>query len=105
MTKNNLNLVVNAIKKTLNPQKIILFGSYSTGKNTKDSDFDLAVLQKDIPQLGQKAKVIKKLWNDGYNWETEPDIHIFSEESFYDRLKNNSFYIREIMKGKTIYAI
>lgn len=105
MTQDNLNKIVDVIKNVLNPQKIILFGSYSRGENIKGSDFDLAVLQKNAPQLGQKAKVIKKLWDEGYNWETEPDIHIFSEKSFNERLKNNSFYIKEIMKGKTIYAV
>jgi hypothetical protein len=41
----------------------------------------------------------------GYTWKIEPDIHIFSEKVFNERLKNNSFYIREIMKGKTLYAV
>lgn len=103
MTQDNLNKIVDAIKKVLNPQKIILFGSYSRGENTKDSDVDLAVLQKEKPQLGQVAKVLTKLYRDGYNWEVSPDIHLFSEHSFHERLNNNSLFIREIVKGKTIY--
>lgn len=105
MSKKDLNLIIKAIKKTLNPKKIILFGSYSRGENTKDSDIDLAVLQRDIPKLGQLAKIYRELWEMKYNWKVEPDIHIFSNQKFNDRLKNNSLYIREIMKGKTVYAI
>jgi len=101
----DLDLVVKAITETLKPRKIILFGSYARGDNKEGSDFDLAVLQKNKPKLGQEAKVLRALWNTDYDWKVEPDIHIFSEKNFEERLKNNSFFIREIMKGKTIYAI
>ena len=101
----DLDMVVKAIKETLEPKKIILFGSRARGDNNNESDLDLAVLQTDTPKNGQKAIVYRKLWSMGYDWKTEPDIHIFSEESFNDRLKNNSFFIREIAKGITIYAV
>ena len=101
----DLDLVVKAITGTLKPKKIILFGSHAQGNNDEESDFDLAVLQTETPKVGQRALIYRKLWSMGYNWKTEPDIHIFSEKTFNDRLKNNSFFIREIVKGKTIYAI
>ena len=101
----DIDLVVKAITETLKPKKIILFGSHVRGDNDKNSDFDLAVLQLKTPKIGQRALVFRKLWSMGYDWKREPDIHIFSEKSFNDRLKNNSFFIRQIIKGKTIYAI
>ena len=36
------------VKKVLNPDKIILFGSYVNGNPHADSDIDIAVLVKDI---------------------------------------------------------
>jgi predicted nucleotidyltransferase len=101
----DIQLIVKAIKETLNPEKIILFGSYSRGEQTKDSDIDLAVIKKSPYKLGQRAKVSRYLINVGYDWTISPDIHIFSEREFNQRLKNNSLFIREIMKGKTIYAV
>lgn len=101
----DLDLILSVIKKTLDPKKVILFGSRARGDNSQDSDIDLAVLQKDSPKAGQRAEVFRKLWDMGYTWKIEPDIHIFSEKVFNERLKNNSFYIREIMKGKTLYAV
>lgn len=101
----DLDFVVDAIKKTLKPKKIILFGSYARGDNKLDSDIDLAVLQTEAPRLGQRALVYRKLWDMGYDWKIEPDIHLFSEKNFNERLKNNSFFIREVVKGKTLYAI
>ncbi|KKP43888.1 MAG: hypothetical protein UR35_C0015G0011 [Candidatus Woesebacteria bacterium GW2011_GWB1_33_22] len=43
------------------------------------------------------------LYRSKYNWEVSPDIHLFSEKNFNQRLNNNSLFIREIVKGKTIY--
>jgi len=65
----------------------------------------LAVIRKSPYKLGQRAKVSRYLINVGYDWEISPDIHIFSEKEFNNRLKNNSLFIREIMKGKTVYAV
>ena len=101
----DIQLIVKAIKDTLNPEKIILFGSYSRGEQTKDSDIDLAVIKRSPYKLGQRAKVSRYLINTGYDWKISPDIHIFSEKEFNQRLENNSLFIREIMKGKTIYAV
>lgn len=100
----NLDFIVKAIKQTLKPEKIILFGSYSRGENNKDSDIDLAVLKKNRPKIGEVANVLTNLRKMGYKWKVSPDIHLFSSEDFDARLKNNSLYINEIAKGKTIYA-
>ena len=105
MSQDNLNLIIKAIKKILDPKKIILFGSYSRGENTKDSDLDLAVLQKETPKVGEIANVLTYLYRSKYNWDVSPDIHLFSEKNCNQRLNNNSLFIREIVKGKTIYEI
>ncbi|MEI6057063.1 MAG: nucleotidyltransferase domain-containing protein [Lentisphaerota bacterium] len=47
--------------KALNPEKIILFGSYAYGSPTKDSDIDLYVVTNDnfIPQSFKENMEIK----------------------------------------------
>jgi len=99
----DLDFVVEAIKKTLKPEKIILFGSYARGDNKESSDFDLAVLQKNEPKLGQVADVLTNLYMNGYTWKVSPDIHLFSLNNFQERLNNNSLFIKEIVRGKVIY--
>ena len=42
--------------KPLNPNKIILFGSYAYGTPNEDSDIDLCIVEKDI--LNKQVKVI-----------------------------------------------
>ena len=99
----DLDFVVEAIKKTLKPEKIILFGSYARGDNKEGSDFDLAVLQKNKPKLGQVADVLTNLYMTGYDWKVSPDIHLFSRDNFQERLDNDSLFIKEIAKGKVVY--
>jgi len=101
----DLDLIIKAINKTISPKKIILFGSRARGDNREDSDYDIAVIQKADPHIGQKSKIYRTLINMGYDWKVEPDIHLFSEDNFNERLKKNSLFIREIIKGKTIYEI
>ncbi len=44
--------------KPLNPEKIILFGSYAYGNPTEDSDIDLCVVKKDYEDKWlEKAKI------------------------------------------------
>lgn len=100
----DIDFILTAINKTLSPKKVILFGSRAHGDNKDNSDIDLAVIQEEKPVFGQRAKVSRMLWDMGYDWEAEPDLHFFSEKDFNERLKNNSFFIREIMKGKVVYA-
>ena len=100
----DIQLIIKAIKKTLRPEKIILFGSYSRGEQIKDSDIDLAVIKKDKPQLGEVASVYTELRHLGYEWGVSPDIHLFAKKDFEERLRNNSFFITEVAKGKVIYA-
>ena len=44
--------------KSLNPEKIILFGSYAYGNPTKDSDLDICVVEKKYDnKWNEKAKI------------------------------------------------
>ncbi|MEK7498177.1 MAG: hypothetical protein AAB656_04655 [Patescibacteria group bacterium] len=97
----NLDYVVKAINKTLDPEKIILFGS---SLSKKGNDLDVAVVQKSKPTLGQKAEVFLALEKLGYGWDIEPDIHIFSSKDFEKKLTSGDLFVKEVSKGRTIYA-
>jgi uncharacterized protein len=59
--------------KPLDPEKIILFGSYAYGAPTEDSDIDLYVVTKDdfIPQ----------------SWKEKSEIHLKIARAMQDILK------------------
>ncbi|PIX16566.1 MAG: nucleotidyltransferase domain-containing protein [Elusimicrobia bacterium CG_4_10_14_3_um_filter_49_12_50_7] len=55
-----LNDAAEILKKELNPEKIILFGSRAKGGNSKHADFDFAVDVKS-PDITKKRKLEEKL--------------------------------------------
>jgi predicted nucleotidyltransferase len=48
----------------LNPEKIILFGSYAYGNPTKDSDLDICVVQKEYKNKWEQKAKIRELLKD-----------------------------------------
>ena len=51
--------IVEALKP-LNPEKIILFGSYAYGTPTEDSDLDICVIEKDYKNKWEEKSKIRK---------------------------------------------
>ena len=57
-----LNDVKNRIVQAVDPDKIILFGSYAYGKPSKDSDLDILIIMKsDLPRYKRSIPVYKAL--------------------------------------------
>jgi len=50
--------------KSLNPEKIILFGSFAYGNPTKDSDLDICVVQKTYKSRWEEKAKIRELLKD-----------------------------------------
>ncbi len=102
--KQQTDLIVRAINANTKPLKIVLFGSQARKQSHEKSDLDIAVIQNNPPQIGQKAKIFLTLTKLGYDWKTEPDIHLFSQKDFLQRLKQKDLFASQISKGETIYA-
>jgi len=57
-----LNDVRNRIVEAVDPDKIILFGSYVYGKPSKDSDLDILIIMKsDLPRYKCSIPIYKTL--------------------------------------------
>lgn len=96
--------IVNLTVKNYQPEKIILFGSGAMGKPTKNSDIDLCVLKKlASPAFKEKRVLWRLLWDHGYDFKIEPDLHLYDTRNFDQRLKAGDPFIEEIIKGKVIY--
>ena len=93
----------------LNPEKIILFGSYASGKPTKDSDIDLYVVTNDdfIPNSWREKSEIylrysKKLRE--FQKNIPIDLIVHTKKMHEKFIELNSSFSREILnKGKVIY--
>ena len=95
--------------KPLNPDKIILFGSYAYGKPNEDSDIDLYIVTKDnyIPKSWrEKANLVLKYSKQLRDLQKEIPIDIIVHtKKMYDNFKslNSSFYKNDIANGKVIW--
>ncbi len=92
--------IINRIKQ-LNPEKIIIFGSYAYGDTNTNSDLDICVVEKNVENKLEEKKKIRNLLK---NIEIAKDILVPSEEE-YDFYKNeiNSVYNDIDKKGIVLW--
>jgi predicted nucleotidyltransferase len=91
--------------KPLDPDKIILFGSYAYGKPDDDSDIDLLLLKNiDKKEVrGYKIELRKRVRDLIFKHQIGFDFIVASEELVKNR--EDYFYKVDILgKGKVIYA-
>jgi predicted nucleotidyltransferase len=94
--------------KLLNPDKIILFGSYAYGTPNEESDIDL-FLVKDVDKLKVREERLrgqKLLWELVQKEQVGFDLFIDSQKAVQDRIKNykDQFYQEILSKGKVLYV-
>jgi len=90
--------------KPLNPDKIILFGSYAYGTPTEDSDIDLFLFKKldKNETRDYKVKLRKQISDLTIKFNIGFDFIVASDE--FVRSREDYFYKNEILeKGKVIY--
>jgi predicted nucleotidyltransferase len=97
-----LEYVLEQIKKTTNPKKIYLFGSYATGKETAESDFDLCIISD---EKKRKIELLREIRFATVNKIDIPmDLIIYREDEFLTRSGNLNSFEREIIeKGVLLY--
>jgi predicted nucleotidyltransferase len=92
--------------KPLNPDKIILFGSYAYGKPNEDSDIDLFILKDGLNKDSIRAfelEASKKLLDIQMNYDTN-GIDILSAPTSEVYKRQDYFYKEELLKkGKIWY--
>ena len=96
--------------KPLNPDKIILFGSYAYGTPNEDSDIDLYVVSSDdfMPQSWREKMEIKlkfsKVLRD-IRQHYDIDLITHTKKMYEKFLDLDSMFSREILtKGQVIYG-
>ncbi len=101
LTKSLINTILNRLVKNLDVLKIILFGSYVSGKPTKDSDLDLLVI------VNTKEKGIKRyaLVSELLEPRKIPmDIIVKTPDEIKNRTKMFDPFIKNILKtGRVLY--
>ncbi len=90
------------IIREIDPEKIILFGSYAWGKPTEDSDVDLFIIKNsNEPRRVRQVSLRKKLFGSG----VPMDLLVYTQEELNRRLELEDFFFEKIINnGKVIYA-
>ena len=101
ITKVLIKDVVNKIVKEVKPDKIILFGSYSWGNPTPDSDLDLLIIKESKLRRDKRALEIDKLFADRL---FPLDVIVYTPEEIGLCLKMEGSFIKEILEqGEVLY--
>ena len=99
--KENLDRIIIDLKEKYNPQKVIIFGSYASGKIKNFSDLDLLIIKDTKSKFFDRLREVTKICN--YNIGV--DFLVYTPQEYEEQLKENLFFKEEIVtKGKVIYA-
>lgn len=92
---------VRRIVEEINPEKIVLFGSYAYGEPTPDSDVDLLVIwDTDLPGTERSWAVSRLLLPRPF----PVDILVRTPGEVEQALARGDFFMREILEhGKVLY--
>jgi predicted nucleotidyltransferase len=100
ISRKDIKRVCAQIARGFRPQRIILFGSYASGKPTPDSDVDLLVIMPFKGRTIEKAVEISSRLEHRF----PIDLLVRSPEEVRQRLEWNDFFLREVTeKGVVMY--
>jgi len=86
------------LKKSYNAEKVILFGSYSRGKETEDSDVDILVIAPLKEKFFDRIALTKRLIRDLRNGLPVSPIILTPEET-EKRTKIGDQFILDILEN------
>ncbi len=94
--KKSLSLFLEDIQSICSLDRVILFGSFAKGKNTSDSDLDLAIFSKSVND-NNRLEIMTKMSTRVPKYKLDIQPLVFSFRDF--NKSDNSFIQDEIKKG------
>jgi predicted nucleotidyltransferase len=100
VTRRQIEELSNRIAKRFHPEKIVLFGSYASGRPTEDSDVDLLVVMPFSGRVVDQAVAMRM--------EARPsfpvDLIVRTPEAVAERLRMGDTFIGGILNaGRVLY--
>jgi len=101
VTERALSDIVQRIVSELDPEQIILFGSYGYGSPTEDSDVDLLVIMETSDRPADRYLAVSRLIRPR---PFPLDILVKTPDEISQALEKGDFFICEIVsQGQTLY--
>lgn len=92
--------VVGQLSRNYAPEKIILFGSLTTGKADQGSDIDLLVIKETDKNPWQRMREVNRL----IDHSVPIDLLVYTPEELQARIAMHDFFILDILEhGKVVY--
>lgn len=92
-----LRKISERLKREYHAEKVILFGSYSTGEATEDSDVDIFIIAPTDERFFERMATVLELIRDLYKGLPISPI-ILRPEEINQRLKVGDQFIQEILE-------
>lgn len=101
ITEDQIHEVVGRIVAGVDPDKVILFGSYAYGKPNRDSDLDLLIIKEtDKPRYKRGREVRKHL----RGMKIPLDIVVYTQEEIREFAEVETSFIAQVVKeGRVLY--
>jgi predicted nucleotidyltransferase len=102
ITQGQIDDVVDIIVKNVNPEKIILFGSYAYGEPQEDSDLDILVVKDIDSDRYKRAREIKKYLR---GLKIPIDVIVYTKAEIEEWKDTKSAFITQVMQnGRILYG-
>ncbi len=105
ISESEINAVKDFIVTTLNPEQVILFGSYGRGDYNENSDLDLLVVLPDERSFkGSRFKTVNYLYKNSPRTKTGRDFIVYTHDEFeYWKDSHNNIIGHAFREGKKLY--
>lgn len=95
--------LVEKIRREYQPEKIILFGSYSYGKPTAESDIDLFIIKDSNKRRIDRFCEVRRIIRDIKGISVQPVV--FTKKEVNERLMRGDSFLKEVLeKGEVLYG-
>ena len=99
ISRGRIQRLADEIAQAFSPSRIILFGSYATGKADPDSDVDLLVLFRTRKPRDMSLRIRRRI-----EWRSALDLIVMDEARLAKRISWGDFFLIDIMEsGKVLY--
>ncbi len=106
VTSGTVEQIVQAIVRTADPDRILLFGSRARGTSAPGSDLDLLIVEDQPFTAGRsRRREMARIWQALPDLAVPTDILVYSREEF-ERWRHSRNHVigRAVREGKLLYA-
>lgn len=102
LTPHEIDTLVHRIVARLQPEKVILFGSYAKGTPTAGSDLDLLVIKETALPMGRRADDLQAMLSHAL---IPVDVHVYTPEEVEEYGQEPLSFLNSVLRsGKTVFA-